>query len=143
MGTMEAAGDIHIIAATALLVRDADKLTYRQQLWIYTPPGPRRGFKAATGEIPAEALAARKPDIACHPGSSPMRTPAHNHTLGGEKDLDTSPDGLPEVPSTKCNCARNNPGLQSKPADEDREKAAHWNQAPRGRARATLGDRFH
>ena len=34
---MEAAGDIHIIAATALLVRDADKLTYRQQLWIYTP----------------------------------------------------------------------------------------------------------
>ena len=50
---MEAAGDIpfkaidpvasgwppclHIIAATALLVRDADKLTYGQQLWVYTP----------------------------------------------------------------------------------------------------------
>ena len=26
-----------IIAATALLVCDADKLTYRQQLWVYTP----------------------------------------------------------------------------------------------------------
>ena len=26
-----------IIAATALLVRDADKLTYGQQLWVYTP----------------------------------------------------------------------------------------------------------
>ena len=25
-----------IIAATALLIRDADKLTYRQQLWVYT-----------------------------------------------------------------------------------------------------------
>ena len=42
MGTMEAAGDIHIIAATALLVCDA-KLTYRQQLWIYTPT-PSKGF---------------------------------------------------------------------------------------------------
>ena len=29
------------------------------------------------------------------------------------------------------------------PADEDREKAAHWNEVLRGRARATLGDRFH
>ena len=28
---------LHIIAATALLVRDADKLTYRQQLWVYSP----------------------------------------------------------------------------------------------------------
>ena len=55
MGTMEAAGGIpfeekrldlvaagwppclRIIAATALLIRDADKLTYRQQLWVYTP----------------------------------------------------------------------------------------------------------
>ena len=54
-----------------------------------------------------------------------MRTPAHNHTLRGEKDLDTSPDGLPEVPSTKCNCTRDNLGSQSVPADEDREKAAH------------------
>ena len=102
-----------------------------------------KGFKAAAGEILAEALAARKPDIACHPGSSPMRTPAHNYTLGGEKDLDTSPDGLPEVPSTKCNCTRDDPGLQSVPADEDREKTAHGNEVLRERARATLGDRFH
>ena len=29
------------------------------------------------------------------------------------------------------------------PADEDREKAAHGNEVPRGRARATWGDRFH
>ena len=28
---------LHIIAVTALLVRDADKLTYRLQLWVYTP----------------------------------------------------------------------------------------------------------
>ena len=28
---------LHIIAATALLVLGADKLTYRQQLWVYTP----------------------------------------------------------------------------------------------------------
>ena len=28
---------LRIIAATALLIRDADKLTYRQQLWVYTP----------------------------------------------------------------------------------------------------------
>ena len=28
---------LRIIAATALLVRDADKLTYGQQLWVYTP----------------------------------------------------------------------------------------------------------
>ena len=28
---------LRIIAATALLVRDADKLTYEQQLWVYTP----------------------------------------------------------------------------------------------------------
>ena len=28
-------------------------------------------------------------------------------------------------------------------ADEDREKAAHWNEVPRRRARATLGDTFH
>ena len=27
-----------IIAATALLICDADKLTYGQQLWVYTPP---------------------------------------------------------------------------------------------------------
>ena len=33
--------------------------------------------------------------------------------------------------------------MQSVPADEDREKAAHWNEVLRGRARATLGDRFH
>ena len=49
MGTVEAAGGIpfkgaagwppclRIIAATALLVHDADKLTYGQQLWVYTP----------------------------------------------------------------------------------------------------------
>ena len=29
---------LRIIAATALLVRDADKLTYVQQLWVYNPP---------------------------------------------------------------------------------------------------------
>ena len=28
---------LRIIAATALLVRDTDKLTYEQQLWVYTP----------------------------------------------------------------------------------------------------------
>ena len=28
---------LRIIAASALLVRDADKLMYRQQLWVYTP----------------------------------------------------------------------------------------------------------
>ena len=28
---------LRIIAATALLVCDADKLMYRQQLWVYTP----------------------------------------------------------------------------------------------------------
>ena len=28
---------LHIIAVPALLVRDADKLTYGQQLWVYTP----------------------------------------------------------------------------------------------------------
>ena len=28
---------LRIIAASALLVRNADKLTYRQQLWVYTP----------------------------------------------------------------------------------------------------------
>ena len=28
---------LRIIAASALLVHDADKLTYRQQLWVYTP----------------------------------------------------------------------------------------------------------
>ena len=28
---------LRIIAATALLVRNADKLTYGQQLWVYTP----------------------------------------------------------------------------------------------------------
>ena len=39
-----------------------------------------------------------------------------------EKDLNTSPDGLPDVPSTKCNCTRDNPGLQSVPADEDRKR---------------------
>ena len=33
--------------------------------------------------------------------------------------------------------------MQSVPADEDREKAAHGNEVPRGRARATLGGRFH
>ena len=36
------------------------------------PPCHRRGFKTAAGEILAEALVARKPDIACHPGSSPV-----------------------------------------------------------------------
>ena len=45
-------------------------------IWTATlglhPPNHRRGFKAATGEILAEALAARKPDIACHPVSLPM-----------------------------------------------------------------------
>ena len=29
------------------------------------------------------------------------------------------------------------------PADEGREKAAHGDEAPRGRARAALGGRFH
>ena len=66
----------------------------------------------------------------------------HLHTttpLGERKTL----NGLPEVPSAKCNCTRDDSGLQSVPADEDREKAAHRNEVPRGRARATLGDRFH
>ena len=61
-----------IIVATALLVHDADKLTYGQQLWVYTPHAIEGGFKAAAGAILAEALAARKPDIACHPGASPV-----------------------------------------------------------------------
>ena len=38
---------------------------------------------------------------------------------------------------------KDNPGLQSVPADEDSEEAAHGNEVPRGRARATVGDRFH
>ena len=38
---------LRIIAATALLVRDADKLSYGQQLLVYTPPCHRKGFKAA------------------------------------------------------------------------------------------------
>ena len=50
------------------------------------------------------------------------------HHLCEEKDLGTSPDGLPEVPLTKCNCMRDNPGFQSVPADEDREQAGHWNE---------------
>ena len=29
------------------------------------------------------------------------------------------------------------------PADEGREEAAHGNEVPRRKARATLGDRFH
>ena len=51
-------------SASALRVRDADKLTYRQQLWVYTPHTIEGVFKGAAGEILAEALAARKPDIA-------------------------------------------------------------------------------
>ena len=43
----------------------------------------------------------------------------------------------------KCDWAGDNPGLQSMPADEDRENVAHGNEVLRGRARATLGDRFH
>ena len=74
MGTMEVAGGILFkaigpgglwvaplplhLAATALLVRDADKLTYGQQLWVYTPHAIEGGFKAAAGAILAEALAA-------------------------------------------------------------------------------------
>ena len=38
---------------------------------------------------------------------------------------------------------RDNLGLQSMPGDGDSEKAAHGNEVLRGRARATLGDRFH
>ena len=34
---------LHIIAASALLVRDADKLTYGQQLSVFTPT-PSKGF---------------------------------------------------------------------------------------------------
>ena len=63
---------LRIIAATALLVRDADKLTYGQQLWVYTPHAIEGDFKAAADEMLAEALVARKPDIDCLPGSSPM-----------------------------------------------------------------------
>ena len=74
MGTMEVAGGVLFkaigpgglwvaplplhLAATALLVRDADKLTYGQQLWVYTPHAIEGGFKAAAGAILAEALAA-------------------------------------------------------------------------------------
>ncbi|CAN0336199.1 unnamed protein product [Rangifer tarandus platyrhynchus] len=82
----------------------------------------------------------QQPDIACHPGLSAVRTPAHNYTLGRKKDPNTSPDGLPEVPSTKCNCTGDNSGLQSMPANEGREEAAHGNKVPRGKARATLRD---
>ena len=38
---------LRIIAATALLIRGADKLTYGQQLSVFTPPCHRRVFEAA------------------------------------------------------------------------------------------------
>ena len=63
---------LRIIAATALLIRNANKLTYGQQLWVYTPHSIEGVFKAAASEILAEALLAQKPNIACYPGSSPM-----------------------------------------------------------------------
>ena len=66
----------------------------------------------------------------------------HTTTHLGERNPNTSPDGLPEVPSTKCNCTRDNSGLQSMPANEGREEAAHRNEVWKGKDRATLGDRF-
>ena len=120
---------LHIIAATALLVRDADKLTYRQQLWIYTPHAIQGVLKLPPVRYwlrPWRLENLILPAILGHHLCEHL----HNYSL-------------PEVPSAKCNCTRNNPGLQNMPADEDREKAAHWNEVPRGRARATLGDRFH
>ena len=41
---------LHIIAATALLVRDADKLTYGQQLWVYTPHAIKGVLKQPLGK---------------------------------------------------------------------------------------------
>ena len=40
---------LRIIAATALLVRDTDKLTYAQQLLVYTPHAIEGVLKAAAG----------------------------------------------------------------------------------------------
>ena len=40
---------LRIIAATALLVRNADKLTYGQQLLVFTPHAIEGIFKAAAG----------------------------------------------------------------------------------------------
>ena len=41
---------LRIIAATALLVRNADKLTYRQQLWVYTPHAIEEVLKQPLGK---------------------------------------------------------------------------------------------
>ena len=59
---------LRIIAATALLVRNADQLTYGQQLLVYT----LHAIEGVLKQPPVRSLAARKPDIACHSGSSPM-----------------------------------------------------------------------
>ena len=134
---------LRIIAATALLVRDADKLTYGQQLWVYTPHAIEGVLKQPSVRYRLRPWRLENlilPDTLGRHLCEHLRTTTH---LGEKKDPNTSPDGLPEVPSTKCNCTRDNPGLQSMPADEDREKAAQWKEVPRGRARATLGDRFH
>ena len=134
---------LHIIAATALLVRDADKLTFGQQLWVYNP----HAIKGVLKQPPVRCwLRPWQLENLILPAILGCHLCEHLHTtihLGEKKDLDTSPDGLPEVPSTKCNCTRDNPDLQSMPADEDREKAAHRNEVQRERARETLRDRFH
>ena len=41
---------LRIIAATALLVHDADKLTYGQQLWVYTPQAIKGVLKQPPGK---------------------------------------------------------------------------------------------
>ena len=41
---------LRIIAATALLVRDADKLMYGQQLWVYTPYAIKGVLKQLPGK---------------------------------------------------------------------------------------------
>ena len=41
---------LHIIAASALLVLDANKLTYRQQLWVYTPHAIEEVLKQPLGK---------------------------------------------------------------------------------------------
>ena len=42
---------LHIIAATALLIRDADKLMYGQQLLVYTPHAIKGVLKQPPGKL--------------------------------------------------------------------------------------------
>ena len=41
---------LRVIAVTALLVRDADKLMYGQQLWVYTPYAIKGVLKQLPGK---------------------------------------------------------------------------------------------